>query len=56
MPWGKFRDRQISLLPSSYLRWVAESWQEDTPMNKEICEAADKEYQHREKYGCHFNE
>lgn len=53
MPWGKFKGQEISSLPSPYLRWLAENIKEDTPRNKAICLAADKEYQFRVQYNCH---
>jgi len=56
MPCGAFKGRDIELLPSRYLRWVAENWAESTPKNKAICEAADKEWRYREENGCHFDE
>ena len=56
MPWGKFKGRDIEKIPSPYLRWIAENWPEDTDRNRAVCLAADKEYQYREKHGCHFNE
>ena len=43
----------ISKCPSWYLKWVAENWREDTPANKAICWAADKEYQYRLENGLH---
>ena len=56
MPAGKFRNIPMSLIPSSYLRWVAENWSEDTKRDKEICIAADKVWQWREVNGYHFEE
>lgn len=56
MPYGKFKGKEINQLPSGYLRWMAENWKEDTPNNSAICLAADKEYQHRERHGMHFND
>jgi hypothetical protein len=56
MPWGKYRDRQIGSVPSSYLRYVAEQWTEDTPLKKVIVKACDQEWQFREKTGCHFED
>lgn len=51
MPSGKFRGKDMSEIPSPYLRWVAENWKED-----EIAEAADKEYAYREIWGKHFSD
>jgi len=56
MPWGKHKGKELATLPSGYLRWLAENVAESEPRNKAICLAADKEYQHRERYGCHFEE
>ena len=54
MPWGKFKGQDLESLPSSYLRWLAENIVEDkSQRNKDICLAADKEWQYREKYNCH---
>lgn len=53
MPCGKYKGRSIYDLPSSYLKWVAENWQEKTPIDKKICKEADKEYRQREKYNTH---
>jgi len=55
MPYGKYKGKDIDQLPSGYLRWVAENWKEDIPQNRAICEAADKEYQYRERQGLHFS-
>lgn len=56
MPAGKFKGKDIELLPSSYLKWVAENWKEMTPQDKAICEAADKEWRYREFHGMHFED
>lgn len=53
MPYGKYKGMYIDSLPSSYLKWIAENWKEDTELNKLICSEADKEWQHREKYNEH---
>lgn len=53
MPCGKFKGVEIEDTPSSYMLWVAENWKEDTPKNKAICEAADKEWHQRDKLNCH---
>ena len=47
MPRGKYYGVFIDELPTSYLKWIAENWAEDTPENKAICKAADNEYQER---------
>ena len=51
MPWGKFKGKEIWRLPSPYLKWVAENFDK-----KDICEAADAEWQWREKYDQHVYE
>jgi len=53
MPYGKYRNQDITSLPSGYLRWLAENIKENDPRNSAICKAADKEYQFREKNNCH---
>jgi len=50
MPYGKFSGRVIEDLPTSYLKWIAENWDEKTEQGKLICKTADKEYQHRLQY------
>jgi hypothetical protein len=49
MPWGKFKGSYIHSCPSSYLRYLAENCDWDT----RIQEAADEEYQWRERYNEH---
>jgi hypothetical protein len=56
MPYGKYKGREVEELPSSYLLWVAENWREDSERDRQICEAADKEWQEREKNRDHFEE
>jgi hypothetical protein len=34
----------MEVIPSAYLKWVAENWDEDSLTNKKICEEADKEW------------
>ena len=46
---GNIKGFDVDDLPSSYLLWVAENWKENTPANKAICVAADKEWHFREK-------
>jgi len=48
MPWGKHKGEEIDDLPSSYLRWLAESCDDD-----QICEAADIEYRWRSDHQEH---
>lgn len=52
MPFGKYKGEYIEDLPSSYLHWLAVN----CDWNDEVQEAADAEYQYREKYDCHFEE
>jgi len=47
----KFRNQRIGELPSSFLKWAAENCRND-----KLATAADQEWQHREKYNCHFYE
>ena len=51
MPYGAYKGTPMHKIPSSYLKWVAENFDDE-----DICCAADDEYQHREKYGGHFYE
>lgn len=56
MPWGKHKSRSIGAIPSSYLKYVAENWDEDTPLKKVIVAACDREWTFREDTGCHFED
>ena len=56
MLWGKFKGKKISEIPSSYLKYVAENWEEDTSQKKVIVIACDEEWQYREKYNCHIDD
>jgi len=49
MPYGAFKDKPIHKIPSGYLKWVAENFDDE-----KICEAADDEWQWREKLDEHF--
>jgi hypothetical protein len=49
MPFGKHKDEYLELLSSSYLKWLAENCEWDI----EVQEAADEEWQWREKYNEH---
>ena len=55
IPWGKFKGQDIESVPSSYIRWMAENLDETKPRNRELCIAADKEYQWREKNDAHID-
>jgi len=49
MPWGKHKGEYIDGLPSSYLYWLAN----DCDWDIKIQEAADEEWQWRERYNEH---
>lgn len=51
MPYGKFQGYKIENIPSGYLLWIAENFNDE-----KICVAADKEWQYREKWNEHFYE
>jgi hypothetical protein len=52
MPFGKYKGRYLHTLPSSYLLWLAEN----CDWNEQICEEADEEWQHRDRYNAHREE
>lgn len=56
MPWGAHRDKYVHQLPSSYLKYVAENWDEDTPFKKKLVARCDEEWRHREHYNTHFED
>lgn len=49
LPWGKYKGYEMDMVPSDYLRWLAENVEDD-----EIATAADEEYQFRETWGGHI--
>ncbi len=49
MPWGKFKGKKIVELPSKYLYWVAENWENDN-----IATIADVEWRRREEDNEHY--
>ena len=49
MPWGKFKGRKLEKVPSGYLKWLAESCEDE-----EICCAADEEYRERTDNNDHW--
>lgn len=51
MPCGKYKGEELSLIPSDYLKWLAENWADET-----ICAAADEEYRRRTDDNEHFYE
>lgn len=55
MPCGKYKGHDIESLPSWYLLWVAENWKETTDRDRRICQAADAEWQLREKHNQHLD-
>lgn len=56
MPWGRYRDEYIDEIPSSYLRYVAENWDEDNPYKKRIVQECDDEWQWRDRTNNHFED
>jgi hypothetical protein len=54
MPYGAFVGKTFDQVPSSYLKWVAQNWQENNAINKAICTGADKAWNHREKFDEHW--
>jgi uncharacterized protein (DUF3820 family) len=54
MPYGKFKHQEIHTLPSWYLKWIAENFDEKTETQKKIIKEADQEWQYREKYNSHI--
>lgn len=56
MPWGKHRDEFIDEIPSSYLRYAAENWDEKTTLQKKIVAECDREWNWREANNRHIDE
>jgi hypothetical protein len=56
MPIGKWAGHFIDEIPSSYLLWVAENWQEDSEFKRYLVKECDEEWQWREKYNRHIDE
>jgi len=50
MPWGKHKGEYLHTLPSRYLHWLALNCDWDD----KICNAADEEWQLREKTNTHY--
>ncbi len=46
--FGKHRGKDIEDIPSDYLKWLSENCDFE-----DVAEAADEEYQYREKFNCH---
>lgn len=53
--FGKYKGKDIEFLPSSYIKWIAENIDENTPQKKALVEACDKEWQWREKNNEHIS-
>ena len=51
LPFGKFKGREMEDVPSSYLKWLAESCEDEL-----ICCAADEEYRFRTDNNEHWYE
>jgi len=49
LPWGKYKDRILSSIPSGYLKWLSENCEDDN-----ISTLADEEYRWRDDYHEHF--
>lgn len=54
MPYGKFKGKEIEDIPSWYLKWIAEQFNEKDRLGSAICLAADTEWQYREQYDEHI--
>jgi len=50
MPFGVHRDKDIEDIPSDYLQWIINK----VTTNDELVEAAEAEYNFREKWKTHF--
>ena len=55
MPRGEYKGWRIERIPSDYLKYVAENWDEDTEANQRLVKACDDEWQWREHYWCHIS-
>lgn len=56
MPRGMYKGKPIHLIPSKYIKFVAENWSEETPEDKELVEACDAEWSWREQNDWHIGE
>lgn len=54
MPFGKYKNQDIEIIPSNYLRWVIDNIQPDNSSMEDLIEACDKEWSFRDKYRDHF--
>lgn len=50
-PSGKFRGKAVEGVPTGYLRWAAENWQERTEKDRELMRAINAELEFRERHG-----
>jgi hypothetical protein len=55
MTIGEYAGNNIDQIPSYYLKWVAENWDEDSAFKRRFVEACDKEWQWREDNNCHIS-
>ena len=51
MKYGKFKGKAMHEIPSGYIRWLAENFNDD-----KIASAADREWQFREKHNTHWED
>ena len=51
LPHGKYKGKELFEIPDSYLRWLAENYNDE-----KICEAADRELRWRDKNNQHIKE
>ena len=49
IPYGKFKDYIMEDIPSGYLKYIAENFDQE-----DLCFAADTEWQEREKFNTHW--
>lgn len=52
MPFGKYVNKDMEDIPSSYLRWLIDDL--DEQKNADLIEAADEELAFRDAHGGHF--
>jgi uncharacterized protein (DUF3820 family) len=54
MPWGEHKDKMIWQIPSNYLWYALENWDEDNKFKKKLMKRMNDEWQYREQYNTHF--
>ena len=54
MPFGKYKNQDIELIPSDYLRWIIDNIQPDSDKEDNLINACEKELDFRDKYRDHF--